>query len=72
MLNYMKLNDEIFSDVFAVFNYLIKQGWSGIPFHTLPYFEAMTLYDNRMAAAPMPMSPLYLQIFTIYLHPYMI
>lgn len=55
----MKLNDKVFSDVFAVFNHLMDQGWSGIPFHTPPYFEAMTLYDNRMAAAPMPMSPLF-------------
>ena len=55
----MRLNDDIFPNVFAVFNHLIEQGWSGIPFHTPPYFEAMTLYDNRLAAAPMPMSPLY-------------
>ena len=55
----MTLNDEIFSDVFSVFNHLKEQGWSGIPFHTPPCFEAMTLYDNRLAAAPMPMSPLF-------------
>lgn len=30
----MKLNDEIFSDVFAVFNHLNERGWAGIPFHT--------------------------------------
>lgn len=55
----MKLHDEIFSDVFAVFDHLINQGWTGIPFHTPPSFEAMTLYDNRLVATPMPMSPLY-------------
>lgn len=55
----MTLNDEIFPDVFAVFNHLKELGWLGIPFHTPPCFEVMELYDNRMAAAPMPMSPLY-------------
>ena len=49
----------VFPDVFAVFEHLTKEaGWS-FGFHTAPQFEAMTLYDNRMAAAPMPMSPLF-------------
>lgn len=55
----MHLHPEILPDVFAVFKYLQEQGWKGIPYHTPPQFEAMTLYDNRMAAAPMPMSPLW-------------
>ena len=42
----------VFPDVFAVFEHLTKEaGWS-FGFHTAPQFEAMTLYDNRMAAAP--------------------
>lgn len=55
----MTIHPEVLPDVFAVFKYLQEQGWTGIPYHTPPQFEAMTLYDNRMAAAPMPMSPLW-------------
>ena len=55
----MTIHPEVLSDVFAVFKYLQEQGWTGIPYHTPPQFEAMTLYGNRMAAAPMPMSPLW-------------
>lgn len=55
----MTIHSEVFPDVFAVFKYLREQGWTGIPYHTPPQFEAMTLYGNRMAAAPMPMSPLW-------------
>lgn len=55
----MIVNQCIFPDVFAVFDYLTKEkGWS-FGFHTAPQFEVMTLYDNRFAAAPMPMSPLF-------------
>ena len=55
----MNINNEIFPDVFSVYNYLTKEkGWS-FGFHTPPQFEVMTLYGNRMAAAPMPMSPLF-------------
>lgn len=55
----MNQSHEVFSDVFAVYNFLTKEkGWS-LGFHTPPQFEAMTLYGNRMAAAPMPMSPLW-------------
>ena len=55
----MNQSREVFSDVFAVYNFLTKEkGWS-FGFHTPPQFEAMTLYGNRMAAAPMPMSPLF-------------
>lgn len=55
----MHIHPDILPDVFAVYDFLTKvQGWH-IPFHTLPQFEAMTLYGNRMAAAPMPMSPLW-------------
>ena len=50
---------EVFPDVLVVLKYLQEQGWTGIPYHTLPQFKAMTLYGNRMAAAPMPMSPLW-------------
>lgn len=55
----MTIHPDVFPDVFAIFKYLQKQGWLGIPFHTPPYFEVMTLYGNRMAASPMPMSPLW-------------
>lgn len=55
----MHIHPEVLPDVFAVFKYLQEQGWTGIPYHTPPQFEAMTLYDNRMAAAPIPMSPLW-------------
>lgn len=55
----MTIHPEVLPDVFAVFKYLQEQGWTGIPYHTPPQFEAMTLYGNRMAAAPMPMSPLW-------------
>lgn len=55
----MTLHPEVLPDVFAVFKYLQEQGWTGIPYHTPPQFEAMTLYENRMAAVPMPMSPLW-------------
>lgn len=49
----------VFTNVFAVFEHLTKEdGWT-LGFHTPPRFEAMTLYDNRMAAVPMPMSPLF-------------
>lgn len=55
----MTIHPEVLPDVFAVFKHLQKQGWKGIPYHTPPQFEAMTLYDDRMAAVPMPMSPLW-------------
>lgn len=55
----MTIHPEILSDVFAVYKFLIKQGWQGIPFHTPAQFSAMTLYGNRMAATPMPMQPLW-------------
>ncbi len=55
----MMVNQRIFPDVFAVYDYLTKEkGWS-FGFHTAPQFEVMTLYGNRLAAAPMPMSPLF-------------
>ena len=55
----MHIHPEILPDVFAVYEHLTKvDGWN-ICFHTPPQFEAMTLYGNRMAAAPMPMSPLF-------------
>ena len=55
----MTIHPEVLTDVFTVFDYLQEQGWRGIPFHTYPQFSAMTLYGNRMAAAPMPMQPLW-------------
>ena len=54
----MTIHPEVLSDVFAVFKYLQEQGWTGIPYHTPPQFQAMALYGNRMAATPMLMSPL--------------
>lgn len=55
----MTIHPDIFPNVFTVYNYLQEQGWKGIPFHTPPEFQAMTLYGNRMAASPMPMTPLW-------------
>lgn len=55
----MTIHPDILPDVFAVFKYLQERGWTGISFHTPPQFQAMTLYGNRMAAAPMPMTPLW-------------
>lgn len=55
----MVVNQCIFPDVFAVYDFLTKKkGWT-LDFHTPSQFEAMTLYDNRLAMAPMPMSPLF-------------
>lgn len=39
----MHLHPEVLPDVFAVFKYLQEQGRTGIPYQTLPQFEAMTL-----------------------------
>ena len=49
----MNINNEIFPDVFSVYNYLTKEkGWS-FGFHTPPQFEVMTLNGNR-GQAPVP------------------
>lgn len=55
----MNIHPDILPDVLAVYDFLTKvKGWS-FGFHTPPQFEAMQLYGNRLAAAPMPMSPLF-------------
>ena len=57
--------EETFSSVFAVFDYLKTKGWGGF-YHTNPYFEVMQLAENKLAACPMPMSPLYRGQSAIY------
>ena len=55
----MTINQQVFPNVFAVFEYLTNvEGWS-LELHTPPQFQVRTLYGNRMAAVPMPMSPLF-------------
>lgn len=49
----------VFRDVFDVYDYLhIKCGWS-FGWYAAPNFEIMQIEDNRLVAAPMPMSPLF-------------
>lgn len=55
----MTTHQYVFPNVFAVYDFLTeKKGWS-FDIHTPPRFMALTLYDNRLVAAPMPMSPLF-------------
>ena len=55
----MYCHPDILPDVLAVYDCLTKiKGWS-FGLHTPPQFEAMELYGNRLAAAPMPMFPLF-------------
>lgn len=50
--------NSVFPNILILFEYLRAKGWIGFA-HSAPVFECMELYDNRMVAAPMPMSPLY-------------
>lgn len=47
-----------FRDIFAVFDYLKTQGWSGLA-HTSSHFEVMDMGNDELCAVPMPMQPLY-------------
>ena len=54
-----KYNDNsVFPNILVLFEYLKARGWVGLA-HSGPCFECMQLYGDRLAAAPMPMNPLY-------------
>lgn len=54
-----KYNDSsVFPNILVLFEYLKARGWVGLA-HSGPCFECMQLYGDRLAAAPMPMNPLY-------------
>lgn len=48
----------VFPNILVLFEYLKARGWVGLA-HSGPCFECMQLYGDRLAAAPMPMNPLY-------------
>lgn len=59
------MEQETFSSVFAVFDYLKSKGWGGF-YHTSPSFEVIQFADNQLIACPMPMNPLYRGQNSIY------
>ncbi len=61
-------SDYIFKDLKEVFIYLYDIGWSQIKLnrYSAPYFDVMSISDNKCAYFPMPMSPLYRGQNTFY------
>lgn len=51
-------DNSVFPNILVLFEYLKARGWVGLA-HSGPCFECMQLYGDRLAAAPMPMNPLY-------------
>ncbi len=59
----------VFSDIFAVFDYLKSKGWT-IPWGFHRYFEVMQYDDDEVYGVPMPMNPLYRGQNTFYQESY--